>query len=178
MVLQTMKYRHGTNRLTRGSINSMGATVILLTLAVALGGILEEIGSLQFILEMIMKKVSSVGQLVTVTILSSLVTAFATGAQLLAIIIPARMFQNAYQEFHLHPKNLGRVAQSIGCICINLVPWSVPALFAQNILGVQALEFIPYLFFAYFTILINMIYGFTGFTMEPAQEPAIPASKQ
>ncbi len=155
--------------LTRGGINSMGATVILLTLAVALGGILEEIGSLELILDLIMKKVASVGQLVTVTILSSLITAFATGAQLLAIMIPARMFQKAYKDFNLHPKNLGRVSQSIGSICINLVPWSVPALFAQSILGVQAVEFIPYIFFAYFTIIINMIYGFTGFTMDEAE---------
>lgn len=152
--------------LTRGGINSMGNTVILLILAVALGGILEEIGSLQVILDLIMKKVKSVGQLVTVTILSSLITAFATGAQLLAIMIPARMFEKAYKDFNLQPKNLGRIAQSIGCICINLVPWSVPALFAQGVLGVQAIEFIPYIFFAYFTIIINIIYGFTGFTMD------------
>lgn len=152
--------------LTRGGINSMGGTVILLTLAVSLGGILEEIGSLELIMEVIMKRVSSVGQLVTVTVISSLVTAFATGAQLLAIIIPARMFQKAYKEFNLHPKNLGRVAQSIGCICINIVPWSVPALFAQSILGVPAMEFVPYIFFAYFTIVLNVVYGFTGFTMD------------
>ncbi len=120
-----------------------------------------------------MKKVSSAGQLVTVTVLSGLVTAFATGAQLLAIMIPARMFQRAYKDFDLHPKNLGRVAQSIGCICINLVPWSVPALFAQGVLGVQALEFIPYIFFAYFTIVINVIYGFTGFTLDKVQDTAV-----
>ncbi len=156
--------------LTRGGINSMGGTVILLTLAVALGGILEEIGSLELILDIIMKKVTSTGQLVIVTILSSLITAFATGAQLLAIMIPARMFQKAYKDFNLHPKNLGRIAQSIGCICINLVPWSVPALFAQGVLGVQAVEFVPYIFFAYFTIIINVIYGVTGFTMDKAQD--------
>jgi NhaC family Na+:H+ antiporter len=152
--------------LTRGGINSMGPTVILLTLAVALGGILEEIGSLELILDIVMKKVSSVGQLIGVTIASSLFVAFATGAQLLAIMIPARMFQNAYKDYDLHAKNLARVAQSIGCICINLVPWSVPALFAQGILGVQAIEFIPYIFFAYFTIIINIIYGITGFTID------------
>ena len=94
--------------MTRGRINSMGATVILLTLAVALGGILEEIGSLQFILEIIMKKVSSY-QLVTVTIFSSLVTALPLGPAV-SHHHPGPDVSNAYQEFHLHPKNLGRVA--------------------------------------------------------------------
>lgn len=148
----------------------MGGTVILLTLAVALGGILEEIGSLELILEIIMKKVSSAGQLVTVTILSSMITAFATGAQLLAIMIPARMFQKAYKDFNLHSKNLGRIAQSIGCICINLVPWSVPALFAQSVLGVQAIEFIPYIFFSHLIIIMNVVYGYTGFTLDKIQD--------
>lgn len=159
--------------LTRGGINSMGATVMLITLAAALGGILEEIGSLKLILDKVMKRVTSPGQLILVTILSSLVVAFATGAQLLAIMIPARMFIQAYKDFNLHTKNLGRVAQSIGCICINLVPWSVPALFAQSILGVQATEFIPYVFFAYFTLIINAVYGFTGFTLEKTENTAI-----
>ncbi|MDD4779381.1 MAG: Na+/H+ antiporter NhaC [Tissierellia bacterium] len=164
--------------LTRGGINSMGGTVILLTLAVALGGILEEIGSLELILEIIMKKVSSAGQLIVVTILSSLITALATGAQLLAIMIPARMFQKAYKNFNLHSKNLGRVAQSIGCICINLVPWSVPALFAQSVLGVQAMEFVPYIFFAYFTIIINIIYGFTGLTLDKVKDIEVTNSRE
>lgn len=151
--------------LTRGGINSMGGTVLTLTLAIALGGVLEKIGVLDSILSVIMKKVNSTGSLVVVTILSGLAVAFATGAQLLAIVIPARMFADAYKQRNLHPKNLARISQSIGTICINLVPWSVPALFAQNILGVEATQFIPYIFFAYGTIIINIVYGFTGFTM-------------
>lgn len=156
--------------LTRGGINSMGGTVILLTTATAFGGILEEIGSLDSLLNLIMKRVNSVGSLVFATILSGLTVAFATGAQLLAVVIPARMFGQAYKEKNLHPKNLARVAQSIGTICINLVPWSVPALFAQNILGVDAVKFIPYILFAYITLAINLIYGFTGFTMEEIKD--------
>lgn len=153
--------------LSRGGINSMGGTIITLTLAVAFGGILEEIGALESILDAIMSKVTTKSQLITVTVASSLFTAFATGAQLLAIMVPARMFQNAYRRFGLHPKNLGRVAQSIGCICINLVPWSVPALFAQSVLGVAPVAFIPYVFFAWSTILVQLIFGFTGWTLTP-----------
>ncbi len=153
--------------LTRGGINSMGSTVILLTLATAFGGILEEIGALNSLLDIIMAKVNSNGRLVLVTAISGLVVAFSTGAQLLAIVIPGRMFGDAFKERNLHPKNLGRIAQSIGCVCINLVPWSVPALFAQNVLNVNAIEFIPYIFFAHLVVLLNLIYGYTNWTMEP-----------
>ncbi|WP_100065419.1 Na+/H+ antiporter NhaC [Miniphocaeibacter massiliensis] len=154
------------NLLTRGGINSMGGTIILLTSAVGLGGILEEIGALDAILNVILKGVKSDGSLVLVTVFSGLFVAFATGAQLLAIVIPARMYQSAFKERNLSNVNLGRISQSIGAIAINIVPWSVPALFAEKILGVPAIEFIPYVIFAFATIVVNIVYGYTGFTME------------
>lgn len=152
--------------LSRGGINSMGNTVILLIIAVGFGGILEEIGALDSILNVIMKRINSTGSLVLVTILSGLFVAFATGAQLLAIVIPARMFNNAFVERNLDLVNLARAAQSTGAIAINLVPWSVPALFAQQVLGISVIEFIPFIIFAYATLVINIIYGFTGFTIK------------
>ena len=139
--------------LSRGGINSMGNTVILLIIAVGFGGILEEIGALDSILNVIMKRINSTGSLVLVTILSGLFVAFATGAQLLALLFRI--------SFLCHP-----AAQSTGAIAINLVLWSVPALFAQQVLGISAIEFIPFIIFAYATLVINIIYGFTGFTIK------------
>lgn len=159
--------------LTRGGLNSMSGTMLTLTLAIALGGVLEAIGALDRILAIIMSKVKSTGSLVLVTISSGLAVAFATGAQLLAIVIPARMFSGAYKDHNLQSKNLARISQSIGTVCINIVPWSVPALFAQNILGVEATSFIPYVFFAYALIIVNLIYGYTGFTMTKIEEGEI-----
>jgi len=156
--------------LSRGGITSMGGTIILLTFATALGGMLEKIGSLQFLLDTIMKKVKSNGQLMMATLFSGLAIGFATGAQLLAIIVPARMFAPAFKERNLHPKNLSRAAEAVGTVGINLVPWSVPAIFAHNILGVEPAQFIPYLFFAYFVIIANAIYGYTGISITKISE--------
>lgn len=151
--------------LSRGGISSMGGTIMLLTIATALGGILEKIGALEAILNSIMKKVKTTGQLIFATLFSGLAIAFATGAQLLAIIIPAKMFSPAYKERNLHAKNLSRAAETAGTVGINLVPWSVPAIFASNILGVEPMKFIPYIFFAYLVIIADLIYGYTGFTI-------------
>lgn len=161
------------NLLTRGGTNSMGNTVILLISAVALGGILESIGALDLILQKVLNSVKSTGSLVAVSALSSGVIGVATGAQLLAIMLPARMYHSAYVEAGLHPKNLSRVSVSIGAICINLVPWSVPALFAQSVLDVPATSFIPYIVFAYVVLIVNVIYGYTGFTMSSLDEGEI-----
>lgn len=163
--------------LSRGGITSMGAIIMLLMTATALGGILEKIGALDVILSAVMKKVKTRGQLVLATMVSGMAVGFATGAQLLAIVIPARMFAPAYKDFGLHAKNLSRAAETVGTVGINLVPWSVPAVFAMNILGVQPMEFIPYIFFAYIVIAINLIFGFTGWSMAPLEEETNQISK-
>jgi NhaC family Na+:H+ antiporter len=166
------------NLLTRGGMNSMGNTVILLISAVALGGILEAIGALDLILQKVLAYVKSAGSLVAVTALSSLIIGVATGAQLLAIMLPARMYHKAYVEADLHPKNLSRVSVAVGAIGINLVPWSVPALFAQSVLGVPATSFIPYIVFAHVILIVNILYGYTGFTMDPLGEIKTKTKKE
>lgn len=163
------------NLLTRGGMVSMGGTIILMLLATGLGGILEKAGFLDVMLKAIMRFVKSDGQLVLVTIISGFVVAFATGAQLLAILLPARMFSSEYKERNISAKNLGRVAQTIGAIGINIVPWSVPCIFAANILDVNPIEFIPYIFFVYISVAINIIYGFTGFTITKDKQPEVSA---
>ena len=84
---------------------------------------------------------------------------------MLAIILPARTFVQTYKEMGIDTKNLSRCVEAAGTVGINLVPWSVPAIFAASILGVSPGEFIPYAFFAFLVPLINIIFGFTGWTI-------------
>lgn len=151
--------------LSSGGVNSMADTVMLMTLATALGGIMEQIGVLETLVEVIMKPVKGVGGLVAVTVLSGLGVGFATGAQLLAIVLPARMYAEEYRDRGLHPKNLSRIACQMGAACITLVPWSVPATYAAGMFNVTPGEFIPYLFYPMLLIVFNLIFGFTGITM-------------
>lgn len=159
--------------LSSGGVASMANTVMLMTLATALGGILEKIGVLECLVGIIMKPVKGIGGLVVVTIISGLVVGFATGAQLLAIVLPARMYPEEYKKRGLHPKNLARIACQIGCVCITLVPWSVPSTYASGMFNVTPGEVIPYLYFPMLLIVFNIIYGFTGFSMNRMAEKAI-----
>ncbi|MBS8265670.1 Na+/H+ antiporter NhaC [Mesobacillus boroniphilus] len=151
--------------LTRGGITSMLSTIGLVIAATALGGILEETGIFKRIIKSMLTKTRSTGSLILSTILSTLVVGFASGAQFLAIILPARAFTNVYKERGLDTKNLSRSVEAAGTVGINLVPWSVPAVFAGNILGVSPAAFIPFVFFAYLVIIINIIYGYTGISI-------------
>lgn len=151
--------------LNHGGLVSMLGTIGLLVIATALGGVLEETGSFAALTGSMMEKVQTTGSLITSTILATFLIAFASGAQFLAIILPARTFVNKYKSMNIDTKNLSRCVEAAGTVGINLVPWSVPVVFAAGILGVGFAEFIPYTFFAFLVPLINIIYGYTGWTI-------------
>lgn len=151
--------------LNRGGLSSMLGTVGMLMIATALGGILEETGTFEVLTGKMMKKVKSAGALISSTLLSTFIVALASGAQFLAIILAARTFVQKYKDMNIDTKNLSRTVESMGTVGINLVPWSVPAVFASGVLGVSAWEFIPYAFFIYLVPLVNLLFGFTGWTI-------------
>lgn len=151
--------------LNKGGLMSMLETVALLILATALGGILEETGAFVVVTNKILANVHSTGSLISTTILFTFIVAFASGAQFLAIILPARTFVDKYKEMGVDTKNLSRCVEAAGTVGINLVPWGVPAVFVTNVLGVSPREFIPFAFFAFLVPLINIIFGYTGWTI-------------
>ncbi|MGM0410849.1 MAG: Na+/H+ antiporter NhaC [Bacillota bacterium] len=150
----------------RGGINSMGDTIILLITAAALGGIMQKVGILEVIVNKVMTLVKGEKQLLVTSLISSFLIGLSTGAQILAIIIPAKMFTTSFEKMNLHSKNLSRIVEAGGTVGITLVPWGVPAIFAANMLEVSPGEFIPYLFFPMLVILFNFIYGITGISIE------------
>lgn len=151
--------------LNRGGLTSMLGTVGILIIATAFGGILEGTGSFKVLTNKMMERVKTTGTLIGSTLLTTFIVALASGAQFLAVILPARTFVQKYKEMNIDTKNLARTVESMGTVGINLVPWSVPAVFASGILGVSAWEYIPYAFFIYLVPLINLLFGFTGWTI-------------
>ncbi|MGV3464028.1 MAG: Na+/H+ antiporter NhaC [Heyndrickxia sp.] len=151
--------------LNSGGIVSMLNTIGLLTIATALGGLLEGTGVFQTLIQPIVKKLKTASSLIVTTIISTFIVAFASGAQFLAIILPARTFVQTYKNLKIDTKNLSRCVEAAGTVGITLVPWGVPAVFAANMLGVSVEQFIPYLFFAFLVPLFNVFYGLTGWTI-------------
>ncbi|MFO7958893.1 MAG: Na+/H+ antiporter NhaC [Candidatus Brocadiia bacterium] len=151
--------------LSKGGVTSMGDTIILLITAAALGGIMQKVGILDVILEKMMTWINSSKKLLVTSLITAFLIGLSTGAQVLAIIIPAKMFSNSFKEMGLHTKNLSRNVEAGGTVGITLVPWSVPAIFAADMLGAKPVEFIPFLFFPMLVILINLLYGLTGISI-------------
>lgn len=179
LVVQTMTngYVADTNielldtLLTQGGIVSMSGIILLVVFATALGGIYEGAGLFSVLLDKMIEKAKSVGALISATIFSGLLIGFSSGALYLAIILPGRALVGTYKERGLDTKNLSRCLETVGSVGIYLVPWGVPILFVSSVLGVDPIKLIPYLFFAFLVPIINIVYGFTGFTIAKKDYP-------
>lgn len=47
-----------------------------------------------------------------------------------------------------------------------IIPWNTSTVFIAGTLGVSPLEFWPFVFLSFFTLIITVIYSLTGFTIE------------
>ena len=152
--------------LSRGGIESILAIIALVIIATALGGILEETGAFKVLVGSMISRIKRPSSMVAGSLGAGFTVAFASGEQYVSILLPARAFVEPYQKMGLAPVNLTRAAEAVGTVSINLVPWSVPAVFAAGVFGLAPAEFIPFIFFAILVPLINLIYAYTGFTIK------------
>ncbi|WP_331445982.1 Na+/H+ antiporter NhaC [Natranaerobius thermophilus] len=152
--------------LSEGGLDGMMWTISLIFVALSFGGILERANFLEVILENILKVAKTVGSLSLVTHLTSIFVNLVTADQYLAIVLSARMYRDAFKEMGSHPKNLSRIVESSGTITSPLIPWNTCGAFMYGALGVNPFAYLPYAFFNLIALLLSIIYGFTGFTME------------
>lgn len=152
--------------LTRGGLESMMQTVALIICALSFGGIMERTGMLETIAKSLLKRVRRTGSLVATTIFSCIAMNAIASDQYIAIVIPGRMYKNAFDAHKLHPKNLSRCLEDSGTLSSPLIPWNSCGAFMWATLGVNPLLYLPYAFLNLTNPLVSIFYGYTGITME------------
>jgi NhaC family Na+:H+ antiporter len=156
--------------LSRGGLLSMMETVALIICALAFGGIMERTGMLEAIARSLLKLVKGTGSLVTTTVLSCIGMNAVASDQYIAIVIPGRMYKNAFDKQGLHPKNLSRALEDSGTLTSPLIPWNSCGAFMWATLGVYPLAYLPYAFMNLLNPLVSIFYGWTGITMDKVEE--------
>lgn len=139
----------------RGGMDSMLWTNNLVIVAVAFGGILQKIGSVESLLGGLIKKVKTPFQLVLVTIATGVFCITTMCDQYLGLIIPASMYKDNYDEMGLGRNMLSRTLEDGGTLWSLLVPWSSCGAYHAAVLGVPTLAYLPYCFMN----IINPIYA-------------------
>jgi len=148
--------------LSAGGLDGMMWTISLIFAALSFGGIMENCGFLAVILKRILSMAKTYGSISLVTHITAVFVNLVTADQYLAIILPARMFKEAYKDVGAHPKNLSRIAESAGTITSPLIPWNTCGAFMYGALGINPLVYAPYAFFNWITPLISIAYGYLG----------------
>lgn len=162
--------------LSRGGMLSMASTVFLILSAMAFGGIMEHSGMLRTIAVRLLKLARSTGSLIATTVLTSLGMNIVAADQYISIVVPGRMYVDAYQQRGLHPKNLSRALEDGGTITSPLVPWNTCGAFMSATLMVATASYLPYAFLNLLNPIISMFYGFTGLTITPLEQDETSAA--
>ena len=156
--------------LTRGGISGMMDTVTLILCAMSFGGVMERTGMLRILAGAILKMARSTGSLITCTAGTCLAMNAIAPDQYLSIVVPGRMYREAFQRAKLHPKNLSRVLEDAGTLTSPLIAYNTCGAYMSQVLGVSALAYFPFAFLNLLVPLISIAYGFTGWTITPLQE--------
>lgn len=149
-----------------GGFDYMLWTVSVVLCSMSFAGVLESTGMLGQIVEKILKVAKTNGLLCLATIFSCIFINLLCADQYLAIILPGRMFKNAFEDRKLKAKNLSRCLEDSATLTSPLIPWNVCGATMTGFLGVNTAHYAPYAVLNYINPIVSIIYGFTGFTME------------
>lgn len=161
-----------------GGIDGMMYTVSMTVIAMTFGGILEYSGMLNALIQQILRFAKSTGSLIAATIASCFATNASCSEQYISIVVPARMYANAYKERGLHSKNLSRCLEDGGTLTSVFIPWNTCGVFIASTLGVTAYEYAPYALLNFIVPIISIIYGYIGFSIVKLTKEEIEEAKQ
>ncbi|WP_430412890.1 Na+/H+ antiporter NhaC family protein [Kordia sp.] len=156
-----------------GGMNGMLWTIFLIVCAMVFGGVMDAIGALSRITQALLKMATSVFGLFASTVASCLGLNVIASDQYLALVIPGKMFKQAYEDRGLAPENLSRTLEDSGTVTSVLIPWNTCGAYQSGVLGVGVSEYFFYaifnwlspfttLLFAAFQIKIKQLQGKTA----------------
>ena len=144
----------------KGGIISMQWVISLTICAMIFGGVMGSIGALKRITNYLLDKSKSIFGLFLSTLISCLGVNITASDQYLSIILPGKMFKNAYKEKGLAPENLSRTLEDSGTVTSALIPWNSCGAYHSGVLGVPTIDYMFYSFFNIISPLMTLFYAY------------------
>ena len=142
-----------------GGMAGMLGTIWLIICAMVFGGIMDAIGALARISKALLTAFDSVFGLFASTVASCLALNVTASDQYLAIVVPGKMYAQAYKDKGLAPENLSRTLEDSGTVTSVLVPWNTCGAYQSGVLGVDTTAYIGYAFFNYLSPFVTLLYA-------------------
>jgi len=151
---------------SRGGMASMLETVWLVISAMAFGGVMEYSGLLARLIKPVLKWAKGDRRLLVATGLTSIGVNIVAGDQYMAIVLPGRMFRNAYNKRGVAPETLSRQIEDTGTITSPLIPWNSCGAYMSATLGIATMAYLPFCFFNLINVLISFTYAIISFQIK------------
>ena len=142
-----------------GGMKSMLWTIYLTISAMIFGGSMDGIGALKKITNYLLNKAESTFGLFASTAASCLGINIVASDQYLAIVIPGKMFKDAFEEKNLSAVNLSRTLEDTGTVTSALIPWNTCGAYHHGVLGVSVADYFIYAIFNWLSPITTLIYA-------------------
>lgn len=162
--------------LSRGGMDSMLLTIWLIMAAVTFGMLLDEFGFLDRLINPILNSARTTGTLFLSVFATAVGLNIIAGDQYIALVLPSRVFKATFRERGLAPTNLSRLAADCGTVTSPLIPWNSCGAFMAAVLGVSTISYFPFAVFCIASPVLSVLYGFTGFKIEPLADATEPVA--
>lgn len=150
---------------SRGGMESMLNTIWLIVTALAFGGVVEKVGVLDKLIAPIIARAKSEGALVASMTASIFATNVITADQFIAIVLPGRMFKQAFADRGLAPVVLSRSIGEAAIPTSPLIPWNSCGAYMAVTLGVAPWHYAPFAIFSIASPIITVVAAHIGFRM-------------
>lgn len=141
---------------TRG-MSGMLNTIWLILMSMCFGGVMEASGMLSCITRHLLRVMLGKFKSVLTTCLSCIFLNATTGDQCLAIILPSKMYGEAFKRQALPNKLLSRTLEDSGTVTSVLIPWNSCGMTQSTVLGVATLAYAPFAFFCWISPLMTLL---------------------
>ncbi len=137
-------------------------TILLIVSAMIFGGAMDGIGALARISSALLGLAKSVFGLFASTVASALALNITASDQYLAIVVPGKMFAQAYEDRGLAPENLSRTLEDAGTVTSVLIPWNTCGAYQSGVLGVSVMEYFAFAFFNWISPIMTLLVAAFG----------------
>ena len=148
--------------LNRGGIQSMAGVVVIIILALGLGGLMRTVGVLDTVSMRIKHWATSIGRLTSATMMAGIMGNMIGGAAYVAIITASTLTKQNYRHLNIDKRVLSRNTEAGATIPTPMIPWSDGGIFMASTLGVATVSYLPFLWYHLLVIAITLIYGKLG----------------
>lgn len=152
--------------LNSSGMAGMLKTVWLIIAAMIFGGAMEACGFLHTLSSALLQLAKGTFSLIATTLGTCLAVNITASDQYLAIVVPGRMFAEAYRKKGLAPENLSRTLEDSGTVTSVLIPWNTCGAYQSSVLGVGVFAYLPYAFFNYLSPIMTLVVAGLGYKIK------------